>query len=224
MSASTKVDPQMVLDLLNAADCDEWKDPSVREMFRLVALGFRQVLAERDELNEDVRSFERELTTIARRPDRRQGESRVCFWLRRIGEQLAEEADRTEKMKAERDAALAHLKVARELLVTHAEDLEAEGCPDDAKHVFDTIEKWGTAHEAVATGIRDVIAEAFPKPEACPRCAVKPDGVHSICSAHRPKAAKVMCNECGEVEKMIDDPRCMVCAFVTDPVNNAKQT
>ena len=49
MSASTKVDPQMVLDLLNAADCDEWKDPSVREMFRLVALGFRQVLAERDE-------------------------------------------------------------------------------------------------------------------------------------------------------------------------------
>jgi vacuolar-type H+-ATPase subunit I/STV1 len=61
---------------------------------------------ERDELNEDVRSFERELTTIARRPDRRQGESRVCFWLRRIGEQLAEEADRTEKMKTERDAAL----------------------------------------------------------------------------------------------------------------------
>ena len=93
---------------------------------------------------------------------------------------------------------------------------------EDAKHVFETIEKWGTAHEAVATGIRDVIAEAFPKPEACPRCAVKPDGVHSICSAHRPKAAKVMCNECGEVEKMIDDPRCMVCAFVTDPANNAK--
>jgi hypothetical protein len=104
MSTPTKVDPQMVLDLLNAADCDEWKDPSVREMFRLVALGFRQTLAERDELNEDARSFERELTTIARRPDRRQGESRVCFWLRRIGEQLAEEADRTEKMKAERDA------------------------------------------------------------------------------------------------------------------------
>jgi len=59
MSASTKVDPQMVLDLLNAADCDEWKDPSVREMFRLVALGFRQVLAERDELRAEVEKWKR---------------------------------------------------------------------------------------------------------------------------------------------------------------------
>lgn len=49
-----EVDPQIVLDLLNAADCDEWKDESVREMFRLVAQGFRQLLAERDELRDTL--------------------------------------------------------------------------------------------------------------------------------------------------------------------------
>ena len=80
---------------------------------------------ERDELNEDVRSFERELTTIARRPDRRQGESRVCFWLRRIGEQLAEEADRTEKMKRERDRAIESAKKLRRALQYEGVAIEA---------------------------------------------------------------------------------------------------
>ena len=56
---------------------------------------------------------------------------------------------------------------------------------DRAERIDALVAQWGTAHEAVATGIRDVIAEAFPKPEACVACATIIDGA-SVCSRHAP--------------------------------------
>ncbi len=61
VGGGTEVEAQALIDLLDAGDTDDWKDPSVREMFRLVAHGFRQLLAERNEARARVARLEAEV-------------------------------------------------------------------------------------------------------------------------------------------------------------------